>query len=279
MIIVHGDHNITGPYNPPSHKGIDIGWSYVEEDNKIYANCKGTVVYTEDGLGNMEGASGWGNYVLIKHPNGMYSRYAHLKKGLWVSNGQEVDENTVLGIMGDSGYAFGRHLHYEVQTSASSSTRIDPTPYIDTPIWKPEPTPSLKYKIGDKVVLNGQLYGDSNGGNPGQIVSGVVTYITRAIDGALYPYNTTGDLGWMAEAAITLYEEPTPEPTVLKTGDTVKIKDYGRASSYGDYPIAGGLGWTRQIQAIYADREYPYQVGNEYGTTGFYKAEALEKIG
>ena len=83
-----------------------------------------------------------------------------------------------------------------------------------------EPTPSkLKYKIGDKVVLNGQLYGNSDGGNPGQIVTNKVTNITRIAEGHLYPYNTTGDLGWMAEAHIELYKEPEPEK--LKVGDKV----------------------------------------------------------
>lgn len=94
---------------------------------------------------------------------------------------------------------------------------------------KPTPTPTptkLKYKIGDKVVLNGQLYGTADGGNPGQIVHNKFTTITRAIEGKLYPYNTTGDLGWMAEACISLYSEPVkpepPKPETFAVGDKVK---------------------------------------------------------
>ena len=149
----------------------------------------------------------------------------------------------------------------------SSLTKVEPEP----------PTPTLKYKVGDEVIINGQLYGDSDGNNPGQIVYDRVTHITRAIEGKLYPYNTTGDLGWMAEAAIKPYVKP--EPTPLKVGDTVRIIDYGRASSYGDYPVAGGLGWTRKILKIYKDRAYPYQVGDGDDTIGFYKESALEKLG
>lgn len=96
--------------------------------------------------------------------------------------------------------------------------------FIENPNYKrandPKPTPSkLKYKIGDKVILNGQLYGNSDGGNPGQIVKNKVTNITRIAEGHLYPYNTTGDLGWMAEVHIELYKEPEPEK--LKVGDKV----------------------------------------------------------
>ena len=38
-----------------------------------------------------------------------------------------------------------------------------------------------------------------------------------------------------------------------------------------------GIGWTRQILRIWSGRSFPYQVGNGSGTTGFYRAEALQK--
>ena len=147
---------------------------------------------------------------------------------------------------------------------------------------KPKPTPTYKYKIGDKVVINGALYVSSNASNPSGSVSNKVTNITRIAEGAAHPYNTTGDLGWMNEADIKPYE-PTPEPpkptpTELKVGDKVRIVGTGKASSYGDNPTAGGIGWNRYILKIYNGRPYPYQVGNNSGTTGFYKADALQKL-
>ena len=63
-----------------------------------------------------------------------------------------------------------------------------------------------------------------------------------------------------------------------KVGDKVRIIKTGNGSSYGDSNTAYGLGWTRQILNIWEGRAYPYQVGNNTGTTGFYKADALEKI-
>ena len=211
MLILKGEHNITQKYNPPKHKGIDIGWSRVEEDNKVYCNCLGEVYKILDHIpdGSSQGG-GWGNYVLVKHPNGLYSRYAHLRENLPVKVGNKVDNNTVLGIMGKSGEARGRHLHFEVQTNSSSTSRIDPTKYVYEPIYV-EPVP------------------------------------------------------------------PTPvEP--LKPGDKVKIIGEGRASSYGNLPVAKGIGWERIILKIYEGRPYPYRVGNEYGTTGFYTKESLEKL-
>lgn len=68
----------------------------------------------------------------------------------------------------------------------------------------------MKFKIGDKVVINGNLYNSSTALKPVSKVSNKVTFITRVAKGAPHPYNTTGDLGWMDESSIRLYQEPSP---------------------------------------------------------------------
>lgn len=68
----------------------------------------------------------------------------------------------------------------------------------------------------------------------------------------------------------------------LKVGDRVRIVgSYASSStSKSDEAIhTRAVGWKRVILKIYEGREYPYRVGNETGTTGFFKAESLEKIG
>lgn len=69
-----------------------------------------------------------------------------------------------------------------------------------------------------------------------------------------------------------------PAAPTLRKGDKVKIVGTGNGSSYGNANVAGGIGWTRVILKIHEGREYPYQVGDGTGTTGFYKANALQKI-
>lgn len=66
----------------------------------------------------------------------------------------------------------------------------------------------MKFKVGDKVIINGGLYVSSNANTPASYVKNKVTTITRVAPGSKHPYNTTGDLGWMNEADIKLYEEP-----------------------------------------------------------------------
>ena len=163
---------------------------------------------------------------------------------------------------------------------------INPNYPYNPPAPKPTPGPSDKFNIGDRVVINGPLYANSNAASPAGSVSNKTTNITRKNPGSAHPYNTTGDLGWMDESSIRKAEEPKPQPTPqpapqptgLQVGDRVKITGTGNGSSYGDSNTAYGIGWERQILKIWSGRPFPYQVGNSTGTTGFYKESSLQKL-
>lgn len=147
-------NRITQPYKAGVHNGVDLGWRYDETQNQVHPNCVGTVEAILDNIPHgSEAGGGWGNYVLIKHDNGYRSRYAHLKSGLPVGVGQRVDENTIIGIIGNTGRSDARHLHFEVQTGYSSNTRIDPTPYLTQPIsgGSPSPTPGNEVNVYYRV--------------------------------------------------------------------------------------------------------------------------------
>ncbi len=63
-------------------------------------------------------SSGWngeyGAYVVIKHPNGTQTLYAHLSS-VSVALGQTVAKGAKIGGMGNSGRSTGPHLHFEVR--------------------------------------------------------------------------------------------------------------------------------------------------------------------
>ena len=84
----------------------------------------------------------------------------------------------------------------------------------------------MKYKIGDKVIINGYLYKSSNATSPSGSVKNKVTNITRTANGSKHPYNTTGDLGWMDESSIKLYEEDKKYEVEIELTDKNGLIDY-----------------------------------------------------
>jgi hypothetical protein len=159
-------NRITQGYNPPRHNGVDLGWRSDESQNRVFSNSKGKVVRVVTGIPPMPASSGsYGNYVKIDHYNGMYSLYAHLRR-VNVKEGQEVDENTQIGVIGESGATIDsqgiaeRHLHFEV---FNGGTKINPTPYLTQSIYNgsPSPTPTpgkqvnVYYRV--KTEANGWL--------------------------------------------------------------------------------------------------------------------------
>lgn len=70
--------------------------------------AEGGIVETATDLGN----TSFGRYVVIKHPSGHRSLYAHLDS-YCVSVGQSVTKGQKIGVMGTTGNSSGTHLHFE----------------------------------------------------------------------------------------------------------------------------------------------------------------------
>jgi murein DD-endopeptidase MepM/ murein hydrolase activator NlpD len=73
--------------------------------------------------------SGYGNYVVVRHYNGLETLYGHFSKTL-VEVGQQVKAGEVLGLGGSTGRSTGPHLHYEVRYQGNP---IDPENLYDFP--------------------------------------------------------------------------------------------------------------------------------------------------
>jgi murein DD-endopeptidase MepM/ murein hydrolase activator NlpD len=100
------------------HKGIDI--STYRSGDPIVATADGQVV-------TIDYDEGFGNYVVIRHKHGYYTRYAHMLSSR-VRVGQRVQQNEVIGYIGNTGLSTGPHLHYEVHIG---SDVVDPYKYIN----------------------------------------------------------------------------------------------------------------------------------------------------
>lgn len=103
----------TGGY----HKGIDLAKNLGEEVHSAY---EGTVIFSDYNNG------GYGNLVIVQHENDMQTYYAHLNE-IYVSKGQYIGTEEVLGTVGTTGYSTGPHLHFELRVGGNP---VDPTQYI-----------------------------------------------------------------------------------------------------------------------------------------------------
>jgi murein DD-endopeptidase MepM/ murein hydrolase activator NlpD len=97
--------------------GIDIS---VPSGTSVRAAESGVVVYSGDGL------KGYGNLVLIKHPNGFVSAYANNNE-LDVKRGETVKRGQIIAKSGDTGNVNAPQLHFELR---KGSTPVDPTNYL-----------------------------------------------------------------------------------------------------------------------------------------------------
>ncbi|MFN0063245.1 MAG: M23 family metallopeptidase [Myxococcaceae bacterium] len=94
-------HPIDGVYR--RHAGIDLA---AEWGQPVLSAGAGKVI-----------GAGWrgahGLQIEVRHPNGTQTRYSHLAE-LLVEPGALVEAGSLIGLAGDTGYATGVHLHFEV---------------------------------------------------------------------------------------------------------------------------------------------------------------------
>ena len=130
-VLESGMCEVTQEYKGSAHAGIDIVREGYRLDN-IVAHSDGTVIQVINNCNENtpNNSNNPGNMVKIDHGNGYYTRYLHLAYGtVKVSVGDKVSKGQVIGYMGNTGYSFGGHLHFEVW---KGNGRIDPTPYLES---------------------------------------------------------------------------------------------------------------------------------------------------
>lgn len=116
--------NISSPFGYRRmgyHGGLDLCRPGGSKGVAVLAAAGGTVVsYTTSGS--------YGYSVLIDHGNGLKTRYAHMLAGsVSVRTGQKVSTGQQIGKIGETGNAYGAHLHFEV---IKNGRRVNPLPYL-----------------------------------------------------------------------------------------------------------------------------------------------------
>ncbi len=99
------------------HKGTDIAF---QRGYPILATANGKVVE------NKFEPLGFGNYIVIRHKYGFFTKYAHLDR-VYVKEGDMVTQGQKIGTLGSTGLSTGPHVHYEVRIG---SQVVDPERYL-----------------------------------------------------------------------------------------------------------------------------------------------------
>ena len=100
------------------HKGLDIN---ANKGDTIRAAFDGKVRVVDFQ------PKGYGNVVVIRHPNGLETVYGHLSKHL-TKREAVVKAGDPIGLAGNTGFSFGTHLHFETRLLGEY---IDPAKLFD----------------------------------------------------------------------------------------------------------------------------------------------------
>jgi len=117
-----------------SHKGEYALDFKMKKGTKICAARGGIIVAVKEdskkGGINLKYLSE-GNHVIIRHDDGTYGNYWHLKhNGALVTVGDTVKQRQVIGLAGKTGYAAFSHLHFEVTTEFTPGQHQIPTQFL-----------------------------------------------------------------------------------------------------------------------------------------------------
>ena len=89
------------------YNGVDLAAPIGTE---IYASAEGSVTVSRNSGWN----GGYGNYIVISHPNGTQTLYSHASQ-IIVGVGEYVTQGQLIGYVGNTGRSTGPHLHFEVR--------------------------------------------------------------------------------------------------------------------------------------------------------------------
>jgi len=120
--IKYGKYISRGPgwHNGKYHEGTDIA---AKRGTPIIASATGIV--SKSGWNN-----GYGQNIVIEHPNGTKTRYAHNSRNL-VKKGQIVERGQTIALIGSTGRSTAPHLHFEIHGAPQElSFRVTRMAYI-----------------------------------------------------------------------------------------------------------------------------------------------------
>lgn len=167
-------------------------------------------------------AGGWGNFVVIQHPNGFYTRYTHFQTAPFVTTGH-VMRGQVLGLMGSTGLSTGTHIHFQIYYNGYATANSQST------------TAQLKgIQVQFTPVVNYVAAGKNKSTNPGPLT------LVSANGGENWPVGSMQTIRWSYIGNSTSVGDSV-RVELLKDGSVNSV--IASSAAIGSNGV-GSLNWT-----------------------------------
>ena len=125
---VPGCYNVSSEYGTRTHPVTgEVSRMHYGMDIDGFGHDGGDIVSCGNGVVTTVGYnSGYGNYIIVDHGNGIQTLYAHMS-GTAVTEGTPVGQGETIGYLGATGMATGTHCHLEVFVNGEN---VDPSEYV-----------------------------------------------------------------------------------------------------------------------------------------------------
>jgi len=189
------------------HYGTDLD---LETGDSVKAAFDGVVRISKwDG-------SGYGNYLLVRHYNGIETLYGHLSKAL-VTPGTFVKAGQVIGLGGNTGRSTGSHLHFEVRYEGNPINPAEMYDFPDYKLWKDnfQITSSL-FNYYSRALRSRSGSRSSSAARP----SAARRTVTHRIRGG----DTLSEIAERYGVSVSKLKQLNKGTSVLRPGRTLRIK-------------------------------------------------------
>ena len=226
---------ITSNYGPRwgrQHAGLDI---------KVYIGD--TIRAAFDGKVRISAfnGSGYGYYIVIRHPNGLETLYGHMSK-LIAKENQIVRAGDVIGLGGNTGRSTGSHLHFETRILGKA---INPALMFDFP--------------NQDVVSNTFIYRGGTVTNASSIANSNAKKIEA--DNAKHEKEVAASVN----VSNTEFKESTNAPATHEESNNTEIKNHyvtpSRKNKNSNKQKSASASYTVK------DGDTLYKIAREHGTT------------
>ncbi|GGF08646.1 hypothetical protein GCM10011383_19750 [Hymenobacter cavernae] len=190
------------------HYGTDLD---LETGDSVRAAFDGVVRISKwDG-------SGYGNYLLVRHYNGIETLYGHLSKPL-VTPGTFVKAGQVIGLGGNTGRSTGSHLHFEVRYEGNPINPAEMYDFPDYKLWKDnfQITASLFNYYSRALRSRGASSSRSSGGH--------ATAARRVVSHRIRSGDTLSEIAEKYGVSVSKLKQLNKGTSTLRPGRTLRVK-------------------------------------------------------